>query len=152
MASAVTDKERAKIVAHLKAGKSQTWTARKVGRSKDTVSRIGREAGIRSDGRSTKRATEAAANFREIDRMEVISIGIDVGAAMLHGIKGMELTPELVKAYKDAMTGVAIGIDKHRLETGEATSRSETVDPERRQKMRESLDEVAQRRRERLAG
>ena len=48
-----------------------------------------------------------------------------------------------MKAFKDGVTGYAIGIDKHRLETGEATSRTEQIDPERRNKMRESLDELA---------
>lgn len=147
MAPHVTDKERKQIIAYLKAGKSQNWISKEVGRSKDTVGRIGREAGIEADGRRTKKATEAAAAMREINRMEVISLGLDVGASILKGLKEEELSPELVRAYKDAMTGVAIGIDKHRLETGEATSRSEQIDPERRQRMTEYLDELARHRR-----
>jgi IS30 family transposase len=148
----LTDKERATIVAYLKADKSQNWIAKEVGRSKDTVGRVGRQAGIESDGRRTEKATEAAAAIRQIDRMEVITLGLDVGAGILNGLKEQEFSADLVRAYKDAMTGVAIGIDKHRLETGEATSRSETVDPERRKKMQESLDDLAAQRRKRLAG
>jgi IS30 family transposase len=156
LAAKLTDKERSEIVAHLEAGKSQNWIAKEVGRSKDTVGRVGREAGIESDGRRTQKATEAAAAIRQIDRMEVISLGLTVGQKLLRKIEGLssrdDVALETIRAYKDAMTGVAIGIDKHRLETGEATSRSETVDPERRKKMQESLDDLAAQRRKRLAG
>lgn len=36
----------------------------------------------------------------------------------------LALTPQ---QYQQVMTGIAIGIDKHRLETGEATSRTDTA-------------------------
>lgn len=140
MAANLTDAERVKIVAHLKNGKSQTWTAKQVGRSKDTVGRICREEGIETDGRQTKKATEAAAAFREIERMEIIHDILASGQDLLSRVTDP-------KDYKDVVTGLAIGIDKHRLETGEATSRTENVDPERKRKMRESLDELAARRR-----
>jgi hypothetical protein len=151
MAPKLTDKERARIVAYLKDDKSHNWIAKEVKRSKDTVGRIARENGIESDGRRTKKATETAATIREIDRLEGICTVLRVGASLIAQLEGMKPTPDVMRSYKDGATGYAIGIDKHRLEMGEATNRSETVDPERRRKMRESLDEVAHQRRKRLA-
>jgi hypothetical protein len=146
MAPKLTDKERARIVAYLKEDKSHNWIAKEVKRSKDTVGRIARENGIESDGRRTKKATEAAAAIREIDRFEGICTVLRVGASLIAQLEGREPTPEVMRSYKDGATGYAIGIDKHRLEMGEATNRSETVDSERRKRIQDGLDELARHR------
>lgn len=144
MAPKLTEDERAQIVRYLEAGESQSATAKKVGRSKDTVGRVGREFGIESDGRSTKKATEAARDYALAERLGLLNEIFDHARSMLPNTKD-------AKELQALTIAVATAIDKRRLEDGEATSRSEQVDPVRRQKMRESLDEVAQRRRQKLA-
>lgn len=140
MAPKLTDKERGQIIAHLEAGKSQNWTAKKVGRSVDTVGRIARAEGIESDKRTPKKAHEARAHFAKEDRLALVGYALDRGGQLLQ----LELTPQ---QYKDVMLGIAIGVDKHRLETGDVTDRTETVDPSRRERIKAGFDELAARRR-----
>jgi len=139
MAPHLTDKEREQIIAYLQDGKSQNWTAKKVKRSVDTVGKIGRANGIEPLTRSTKKAVQVSAKVREINRMEIIGGILTTGQSLLDGVAD-------AKDYKDVVTGLAIGIDKHRLETGDVTDRTERVDAEARNRVRSKLDELAQRR------
>jgi Helix-turn-helix domain len=147
MAPKVTPHERENIASLLKEhGGNRHKVAKICGRSKDTVARIAREAGIESDVRKVKKAAEVRLAYAEERRLEIIGKGFDKADALLKKIKD---AGELQK------WSVALGtlVDKARLETGEATSRSENVDPAeaaRRQRMRESLDEVAAKRRKQL--
>lgn len=145
MAPPLTDDEKKKIIGYLKEGKSQNWVAKEVGRSADTVCRLAKAEGIQSDIRAPKNANEARRDYALVERISLLNELFDHARAMLPKIKD-------AKELQALTIAIATAIDKRRLEDGEATNRSETVDTERRQKMRESLDEVAQRRRERLAG
>lgn len=120
MAPPLTDKERKKILAHLEDGKSNGWIAKEVGRSKETVRTLARKAGIDSVDQSTKKATRARRHFAKEDRLALIGYALDRGGEFLD----QPLTPQ---QYQQVMTGIAIGIDKHRLETGDVTDRTEKV-------------------------
>lgn len=118
MPNPLTDKERQKIIRYLKSGESQTRTAKMVGRSVGVVNKIAKAEGL-VNIQPPKKANEARRRFSKQDRMALISYALDRGGEFLD----KELTPQ---QYKDVMTGIAIGIDKHRLETGEVTSRGES--------------------------
>jgi transposase-like protein len=138
----VSDEEREKIVAFLKVPNSIGKTALEFKRSKRTISRIAHQEGAQVNVYQTKKATEARLAYAEERRLEIIGKGFD---------KANELLEKIADAGELQKWSIALGtlVDKARLETGEATTRSEQVDPERRKKMRESLDEVAAKRRER---
>lgn len=117
----IEPEERARIVSFLQEhGGNRSQVARVTGYSKSLVGKVAREEGIPSaNGHMTKNATEASAAFREIKRMDIIVDILDAGQALLKGCKDS-------REYKDVVTGLAIGIDKHRLETGEVTDRTES--------------------------
>ena len=126
MANHVSVEERQRIVDLLhEHGGNQNRVAKICGRSQDTVRRIARTEGIESFKRTPKKALAVKAAVQEIDRMEIIGLGLQTGADLLRGYRNRDATVENIRAYKDLMTGLAIGIDKHRLETGEVTNRTE---------------------------
>lgn len=140
--SRVEPKERKRIVALLKEHDgNRSKVAKLCGRSKGLISKIATQEGIESvNVHTTKKATEAHAAYAEERRLELIG-------------KGFKKADELLKSIKDSgefqkwTVGLGTLVDKARLETGEATHRGETIDPERRRKMKENLDEVAAQRR-----
>jgi hypothetical protein len=140
MAPKLTDQERQKIIRYLGDGKSQNWIGKQMKRSPDTVGRIAREEGIQSDNRIPKKAIEAAKVYNEERRLSLIGGGFDKAEYLLEKIED---------AGEFQKWTVAMGtlIDKVRLETGEATARTESVDPERRKRLKQNLDELAARRR-----
>lgn len=146
-AKRVDVKERERIVDLLhEHGGNRSKVAKMCKRSKGLISKIAVEEGIESvNVHATKKAVEARVAYAEERRLEIIGKGFDKADDLLEKIKD---AGELQK------WSVAVGtlVDKARLETGEATTRSEQVDPERRRRMRETLDEVAAQRRARLAG
>lgn len=125
MTKPVGDEERARIVAMLRDGMTQGQVAKETGRGKATISRVANTEGIDSERSATKKATETKQAIAEIDRMEIIGLGLRTGAELLRSYQDREASIENIRAYKDLMTGLAIGIDKHRLETGEVTDRTE---------------------------
>lgn len=145
MAPKLTSEERERIVRLLKEGKSQGKTAKEVGRHVSTVNRIAKAEGIDSNIAATKKAIEAKRDYDLAERLLLLNEGFDKARDILPEIK----EPKDLQAW---MIAVATGIDKRRLEDGEATHRGETIDPERRKRMRESLDEVAAQRRKSMAG
>lgn len=147
MADKIMDEERARIVAYLKEDKSQCWIAKEVGRDKSTVSRIAKAEGIDTNVAATKKATKARQDYDQAARLELLNEGFDRAREILASLDG-------ARDLQAWMIAVATGIDKRRLEDGEATSRTESMDPERaeaRRKMRESLDEIAAQRRKNVA-
>src|SRR5215207_7307001 len=142
MALKLTDKERKKIINYLKDGKSQNWTAQKVNRSPSTINEIAKTEGL-TNIRAPKKAVWARRHFAKEDRLALIGYALDRGGELLQ----LELTPQ---QYQQVMTGIAIGVDKHRLETGDVTDRTERVDAEARDRVRSKLDELEQRREARL--
>lgn len=143
MADRITEEERDRIIAYLKSGKSQGWIAGKVGRNKSTVSRIAKVQGIDSNVAATKKATDAKRDYSRVERLKLLNEGFD---------KARELLGHISEVKDLQAWTVATGtlVDKRRLEDGEATSREEKVDPERRKKIKDSLDELAVLRRQRM--
>ncbi len=123
----VGSEERQRIIDLLQEhGGNRNRVARMVGRSVGTVQTIATQENIPSAYSAPKKANEARSLFAEIDRMEIIGLGLNTGAELLRGYKDRTPSIENIRAYKDLMTGLAIGIDKHRLETGEVTNRTES--------------------------
>ncbi|WP_273845420.1 helix-turn-helix domain-containing protein [Rubrobacter calidifluminis] len=114
----VTEEERQRIISLLKSGLSQGKTAREVGRSKQTVSRIARAAGISSDVTAIKKAEAARLDFAKAERLELLNEGFQ---------KAREILPTVDSAHKLQawMTALGIAVDKRRLEDGEATERGD---------------------------
>ncbi len=118
MADKLTDSERRRIEALLSEGLSVGAAARETGRHKSTVSRVGKAAGIEGNVAATKKANEARGSYAEARRLEIIGKAFDKAEDLLVGI---DEAGDLQK------WSVAFGtlVDKARLETGEATDRSE---------------------------
>lgn len=147
MADKITDEERAQIVVYLQEGQTHGWIARKVGRSKPTVGRVAKAEGIECTVTAAKKATEVKRDYDQINRLQLLNEGFDKARQILASLDGARD----LQAWSIA-TGTLI--DKRRLEDGEATNRTESVDPERaeaRRKMRENLDEIAAQRRKNVA-
>lgn len=140
MAPKLAEAERERIVASLKEGKSQGQTARDAGRHVSTVNRIAKAEGIESNVAEVKKVTEARKAYAEERRLELIGRGFDKASTLLEAIADSS-------EFQKWTVGFGTLIDKARLETGEATSRTENVDPARRERIKQSLDEVAERRR-----
>lgn len=128
----------------LKEGKSQNKTAKEVGRSPGLVNKVAREEGL-VNIQPPKNANGARRDYAQAERLALLNKGFDKAEDLLGSIGD-------AKELASWMIAVATGIDKRRLEDGEATHRGETIDPERRKRMRESLDEVAAQRRKSMAG
>jgi transposase len=144
MAPKLTSEERARIVSYLKDGKSQNWTAKKVGRSPGTVGNIAHAEGIAAlDIRTPKKANEARRDYSKAERLELLNELFDHARTMLPNIKE-------AKELQALTITIATAIDKRRLEDGEATERKEQFDPANRKRIKHAFDELAQRRR--LAG
>lgn len=141
----VSSEERARIVSYLNDGKSQGWVAKEEKRSKSTISEIANKAGISTERSATKKASEAHRDYAQAERLLLLNEGFDKARDVL---KHIGLADDL----KDWSVAVGTLIDKRRLEDGKATSRHENADPERRRKMRDTLDEVSARRRQNMAG
>ncbi len=136
MAPKVTDKERADIALLLREHNgNQSKVARLSGRSQPTVRLIAIETGISSINCAPKKANDARVAYAEDRRLEIIGKGFDKANDLLKGITD---AAELQK------WSVALGtlVDKARLETGQATDRTESVDPERRKRIHGTVDEL----------
>ena len=117
----LTPDERQRIIGLLESGMSVGETARQTGRSKGIVSLLGKRAGVdldRSRGRKLARAA------REFDRVERLSLINETAARLREVLSAGGLSPRELQA---ASVTLGILIDKRRLETGEATSRTETA-------------------------
>lgn len=139
MANPVTVEERARIVTMLRDDEmSQNATAKAVGRGASTVSRIAKEEGIEAYAKP-KKAEEARLAYGEDRRLELIGKGFEKAGALLEALQD-------AGEFRSWTIGFGTLVDKARLETGKATSRTETVDPEVRRRVRAGLDELAKRR------
>lgn len=129
---------RAAIVDDLRAGKSQTSTAKRHKVSPATVNGIAKAEGIAPNIRPpkiailTRKAYTLEARLELIDRFFArLDSGLD--SAMDGDLKDMALT-------------LAVLIDKRRLEEGKATDRHEFIDDDR-ELIARRMDELAARRR-----
>lgn len=103
------DEEKA-ILDALKAGRSVRDVGAEFGRGKTTVSDIARRNGLDlADVRRTKKAALASSCYAAEDRIKLIGEALNKGRELLRSCAS-------ARDYQSIMTGLAIGIDKRRLE------------------------------------
>jgi len=105
----VSSEEEAAICEALEAGKSQYQVAKDFSRGSSTISRIATKHGLGHSDPKTKPAIEARMCYGSEARIKLVNRGLDKASDLLDAID----TP---RALKDWFLGVAIGIDKRRLE------------------------------------
>ncbi len=138
--AAIGQAERERIAAALRAGGKRNEVAREFERSPSVISKIAVDGGIEFDRSQVKKAAKATREYAEAERLILSD-------ELFEKLRGMAESTLDSGDFRDLVVSFGILTDKRRLETGEATSRHESVDPERRARMKESLDEVAAQRR-----
>ncbi len=118
MAPHLTDKERERIVAYLKEGKSHNWIAGQVKRSQATVSAIASKNGIKPVKHSPKNANQARRDYAKAERLALLNLGFDKAEDLLKNIQE-------AKELQAWMIAVATAIDKRRVEDGQVSDRTE---------------------------
>ena len=104
----VTKAEEKAIREALEGGMSQTKAAKEFDRSKRTIHRISKRGGISSKRLPPKKAIESHKYRARAARAAVAAEIIDEGRKWLKG--------KTSKEYRDGAVGVAVGLDKLRLE------------------------------------
>ena len=121
MSQPLTTEEITRIKQLLDSGQSHNSIARQVGRAQSTISEFAKQEGYSPLPERTPRvANKARRDFAKAERMELLNLGFEVAWEKL---ESSELSP---RDYKELMTGVAIAIDKRRLEEGQPNSVHET--------------------------
>lgn len=117
----ITEQERQKIIDLLhEHGGNRTKVANIAKRDRRVVCKIGDKAGIPSaHSARTKNARAARSAFAEERRLELIGKGFDKADSLLD-------TPMGPDGFQKWTVALAVLVDKARLETGEATSRTDT--------------------------
>ena len=121
MSKSLTDEEKVLIRELLEDEQSHNSIAKQVGRSQSTISEFAKREGYSPVPERTPRvANQARRDFAKVERLELLNQAFEIAADMLErgGLSARE--------FKELMTGVAIGIDKRRLEEGEPNSVHET--------------------------
>jgi predicted transcriptional regulator len=118
MGKAIADSEKEKIIDLLGEGLSHCEIARRTGRSQSAVSALVKQHGIEPVQR-IPRAQQAAREYNKLERMNLLNRAFDKAGELL------ERKDLSARDFKDLMTGIAIGIDKRRLEDGQAGQISE---------------------------
>lgn len=114
----VGEDEEVEILAALESGKSTRDTAREFKRAQSTISDVARRNGLDLADRSeTKKAAIARSNYATAERIELISEALNKGRELLK-------TCDNPRDFQSIMTGIAIGIDKRRLEEGPSGDKS----------------------------
>jgi IS30 family transposase len=121
MTKPLTSTEKQRIGALLDDNQSHNSIARAVGRSQSTISEYARREGYSPLPERTPRvANKARREYAKAERLELLNLVFEKGEEML---KSPDLT---ARAYKEVVTGIAIGVDKARLEEGQPNSVRET--------------------------
>lgn len=106
----VSEVEEAKILEALKAGRSVRDVGAEFQRGTGTISRIAKRNGLDLAERSTtKKAALAKSCYASEERIRLISEALNKGRELLAGCTS-------ARDFQSIMTGLAIGIDKRRLE------------------------------------
>lgn len=134
--------DQAAVVEALQAGESQNAVARRLGCSAGSVNRIAKLNGLEYS--SPKHAAECRRDYAAAERLELLNQGFDKARELLPAIK----SPQWLQAWSISM---GILIDKRRLEDGEATARTEVSSDGARDRVARRIDELAARRREKVA-
>jgi hypothetical protein len=100
---------------------SHNQIAKVMGRSQSTISTFAKAQGYSPlPERVPSPANQARREYGKQERLALLNLVFEKGEEML---QGGELSP---REYKETVTGIAIAIDKSRLEEGSPTSRHET--------------------------
>lgn len=118
--SVVTPEERQRIIEAIRSGKSRYAVANEFQRSRSTIAKIAREAGLDADRTSTAKATRARTQYAAADRLELINQGFAKVEAMLANISA---DPGDARNLREIMTSLAILIDKRRIEDGDTPNK-----------------------------
>jgi predicted transcriptional regulator len=117
MGQPLTAEETLRIRERLDEGRSHNWIAKELGRAQSTVSAYARRQGYSPLSERTPHvANQARRDYARAERIELLNTAFATGEEMLKrgGLSARE--------FKEVMTGIAIGIDKRRLEEGEPNS------------------------------
>jgi|SRR5215204_4303604 len=141
MAERIGAGEKARIVQTLKAGASVGQAVKAHNRSRDSIHRIAKDAGISFECSAMKKATKAKADYDQAARLELLNKVFN---------KASELLPQITEAkeFRELVTGIAIAVDKRRLEENLPTDRTEHVDSTSRDRIKGTLHDIATMRRE----
>lgn len=114
MAKRITKDEEMAILKAIEKGESVNQVAKKFKRSPNTVSKYAKKNNANFAYARPKKANEASQFYNKEKRMNLLKMGFE---------KHKELLPEIenLRDLKDWDMGVAILIDKQRLEEGQAT-------------------------------
>ena len=121
MSKPLSTEETIRIREMLDNGQSHNSIAEQVGRAQSTISEFAKREGYSPLPERTPRvANQARKDFCRAERLELLNRAFETASEMLErgGLSARD--------FKELMTGVAIGIDKRRLEEGEANSVHET--------------------------
>lgn len=103
----------------LEEGYSHNSISKKMGCSQSTVSRLATREGIECINPAPMKAVYANKDYSKANRVALLNKMFERGEQMID-------TPGLTaRDYKDLMLGFAVGIDKRRLEDGEASKVTE---------------------------
>lgn len=105
----IPDDERERIIAELRAGRSRNEIAREFGRSPDTIGRIARDIGHDFVRTATKKATEAAKQYGQAERLALANKALAKAEAMLDVVTAP-------REFKDWAVGYGVVMDKRRQE------------------------------------
>jgi hypothetical protein len=121
MKGPLTSYEKQRIRTLLAESWSHNKISKELGRSQSTISDFAKREGFSPlPERTPHVANQARREFGKAERLELISLVFERGEKML---QKPGLTP---REYKEVTTGIAIGIDKSRLEEGSPNSVHET--------------------------
>jgi cobalamin biosynthesis Mg chelatase CobN len=136
---AVTRSQYDKVCELLREGGSYYGIGKQLSMNPNTVRMIAQKAGLdRSDVRMTE-AIKAKQVYTKERRLEIADRAFELLDQML----GEVGSPKDMQAWVSAFSQM---VDKHRLEDGEATARTEVVTDQARQAVRDRLDAVVERR------
>jgi hypothetical protein len=130
---------RDRILALLAEGQSCRAIARAVGCSISTVSGVAAADGFSFERSRTKKAAAATRDYAQANRLALLNRGFEKAGHLLDTI-------DTSGSFQQWTVAVAVLIDKRRLEDGEATSRSDVVSTDARDRLASRLDELSARR------
>jgi hypothetical protein len=121
MSKPLTDEEKSLIREMIEDEQSHNFIAKRLSCAQSTISEFAKREGYSPLPERTPRiANQARRDFAKVERLELLNQAFEIAADML------ERGGLSARKFKELMTGVAIGIDKRRLEEGEPNSVHET--------------------------
>lgn len=119
----ISEQEELAIVEALKAGESVSSVARRFGRAKSSVSKIGSRWNVDVERSRTQKLAQAVSDYARDRRLQLLNRGFAKAERMLDAIDD----PGDLRNW---VIAVATLIDKRRLEDGEVTGRYGFIEPE----------------------